>query len=43
MTHWGGGTSIPFTRSKNYLDLESNLDCDLDRDPEDVPVYMGHS
>ena len=34
-----------FTRSKIYLyrDLDSNLDCDLDRYPEDVPVYTGHS
>ena len=24
-------------------DLDRNLDCDLDRDPEDVPVYTGHS
>ena len=34
-----------FSRSKNYLDR--NLDCnsysDLDHDPEDVPVYTGHS
>ena len=38
-------TSNPFTRSKNYLycDLDSNLDCNLDHDPEDVPVYTGHS
>ena len=31
----------PFTRSKNYLDRK--LDCNLDRDPEDVPVNTGHS
>ena len=31
----------PFTRSKNYLG--SDLDFDLDRDPDDVPVYTGHS
>ena len=29
-------TFTPFTRSKNHLD------CNLDRDPEDVPVYTGH-
>ena len=28
--------STPFTQSKNYLD------CNLDCDPEDVPVYTGH-
>ena len=35
----------PFTRRKNNLDhdLDTNLDCYQDRDPEDVPVYMGHS
>ena len=35
----------PLTLSKNYLDqvLERNLDCDLDRNPEDVPIYYGHS
>ena len=28
-----------------FLDryLDSNLDCYLDRDPEGVPVYTGHS
>ena len=38
-------THSPFTRSKTYLDrdLDSNLDCHLDRDPEVVPVYTGHS
>ena len=30
-----------FTSSKNYLEL--NLDCNLDPNPEDVPVYMKHS
>ena len=30
-------SSTLFTRSKNYLY------CDLDRDPEDVPVHTGHS
>ena len=30
-------TYIPFTWSKN------DLDCDLDNDPEDVPIYTGHS
>ena len=30
-----------FTRSTNCLDR--NLDCNLDRDPEDIPVYTGHS
>ena len=30
-----------FTWSKNYLDL--NLDCELDHDPEDVPVDRVHS
>ena len=30
-----------FTSSKNYL--EPNVDCNLDRNPEDVPVYMEHS
>ena len=36
---------IPFTRSKNILDrdLDSNLNSDLDLDPEDVPVYTRHS
>ena len=35
----------PFTRSKNYLDrdLDCNLYCDLDHDPEDEPIYTGHS
>ena len=33
--------NTPFTRSKNYLDRY--LDCNLDRDPEVVPVYTGHS
>ena len=35
----------PFIRSKNYLDhdLDHNLDCNLDCDPEDVPIYTGHS
>ena len=38
-------TYTPFTRSKNLLDrdLDCNQDCDLDRDPEDVPVYTEHS
>ena len=37
-------TNTPFTQSKNYLDrdLDSNLDYNLDRDPEVVPVYQGH-
>ena len=32
------------TGSKNYLDRDqdSNLDCDLDRETVDVPIYMGH-
>ena len=30
-----------FTWSKN--DLDRKLDYILDRNPEDVPVYMGHS
>ena len=30
-----------FTRSKNYLDCD--LDCNLDHDPEDVPIYTGQS
>ena len=29
----------PFTRSKSHRD--HNLDCNLDRDREDVPVYIG--
>ena len=29
--------NTPFTRRKNYRDR------DLDRNPEDVPVYTGHS
>ena len=35
----------PFTRSKNDLDHDTdcNLKCDLVRDPDVVPVYMGHS
>ena len=38
-------TNNPFTRSKNYLDhdLDCNLHCNLDRHPEDVPIYKGHS
>ena len=34
-----------FILSKNYLDrnLDHKLDFDLDCDPEDVPVYTGHS
>ena len=38
-------TYTTFTRSKNYVDrdLDGNLDCDLDRNPVDVPVYMVHS
>ena len=38
-------TIIPFTRSKDYLDrdFESNLDYNLDCDPEVVRVYTGHS
>ena len=39
-------TLIPcFSQSKNYLDcnLGHNQDCNLDCDPEDVPVYMGDS
>ena len=27
---------------KSYTPF-TQLDCDLDRDPEDVPVYVGHS
>ena len=30
----------PFARSKQ---MYHNLDCDLDRNAEDVPIYMGHS
>ena len=32
------------TRSKNYLDsdLDCNQDYNVDRHPEDVPVYRGH-
>ena len=35
----------PFTRTKiiQIRDLDSYLDCYLDRDPEVVPVYTGHS
>ena len=35
----------PLTRSKTYLDpdLDYSLDSDLDRVPDDVPVYTGHS
>ena len=32
-----GEAVTSFTRSKN--DLNRNLDCNLDQDPEDVPVY----
>ena len=35
----------PFTlRTKNYLgrDLDCNLDSNIARDPDDVPVYTGH-
>ena len=37
--------STLFTRSKNYLDrdVDSKVDCNLDRDPEGVPVYSEHS
>ena len=31
----------PVYTEKTYLD--SNLDCDLDLDPEDLPVYTRHS
>ena len=42
---WNTTSITPFTRSKNYLDrdLDSKIDCDLNRDPEDVTVYTGHS
>ena len=30
-----------FARSKN--DLDRDLDSNLDRDPEDIPVYTSHS
>ena len=35
----------PITWSKNGLDrdLGCSLVCDLDSDPDDVPVYTGHS
>ena len=35
----------PFTRTKiiQIRDLDSYLDCYLNRDPEVVPVYTGHS
>ena len=38
-------SNTPVTQGKNDLDryLEHNLDSDLDCDPEDVPVYTGHS
>ena len=38
-------TYTPFTGSKNYLDhyLDRNLDTDLGHNPEDVPIYTGHS
>ena len=34
-----------FTRNNNYLDRNQYciLDCNLDRNPEDVPIYTGHS
>ena len=37
--------NTPFKRSKNYLDsnLDCNQGCNLDRDPEVVPIYTGHS
>ena len=37
-------STTPFTRGKTYLDRDQhcNLDCDMDRDPEDVPAYTGH-
>ena len=40
-----GVTYTPFTRTKiiQIQDLDSYLDCYLDRDPEVVPVYTGHS
>ena len=44
-----GGSSIDtsalFMWSNIFLerDLDNNLNCDLYRIPEDVPVYMGHS
>ena len=34
-------SNTPFTRSTNYLDRD--LDSNLDRDPEVVPVYTGYS
>ena len=34
-------TNTTFTWSKN--DLDRNLDCELDHDPEDVPVNRVHS
>ena len=33
--------SYPVYTGHNYLDRD--LDSNLERDPEDVPVYMGHS
>ena len=35
----------PFTWNKNclYCDLDCNMDSDLDRNPEVVPVNLGHS
>ena len=38
-------SNTPFTRIKiiQIRDLDSYLDCYLDRDPEVVPVYTGHS
>ena len=33
--------SYPVCTGHNYLDRD--LDSNLERDPEDVPVYMGHS
>ena len=45
ITKRGKQTMTLFTRSKNYLDrdLDSNLDCNLDRDQEGVLDYTGHS
>ena len=36
---------IPYLKGPNYVDHnpDCNLDCYLDHDPENVPVYAGHS
>ena len=42
---WIKESNTPFTRSKNYQDrdIDCNVHYDLDRDPEDRPVYTGYS